>query len=193
MSMPFSFIYKTLIQQFLKTRINNKYIECTRTKISKLLAIIQMVHIKAMDSIAFQEPIYIDKCGVTIPALAASGVPYAITEEVMPRLFDEDKKYFICNDKLRADMLDTSGYEIPQKYTTEIVNYSEKQLEIINNVFLEFGGYESIELGKMLDEFKYDISDEGNIINTDLLTQCIKSAFSNKYKDNKIINYIINY
>ncbi len=190
--MSFSLISKSLIRKFLETKISDKYIECTRTKIGKLLVIVQMAYLKATKEMAFNEPIYVDKCGATIPSLAALGIPYDIIEEVAPKLFDSNEEYYVSNSALDINVLDIDETRVPRKYLDENSSVNEKLKQITNDVFLEFGGYESLELGRMIDEFKLDISDN-NTLDMQSLSKYIEDNFFNNYENNKIINFIRNY
>ena len=170
---------KYLIQFFYKS--GEKY-HCTKTKIEKMLTIAFLTFIKN-DRKLFSSKIYIAECGTYIPLLSRF-IFGNITEGQIPE------------NNLKIDKNVALDGNIPPLYSIE-TQVSEDIHNILADVFYAFGNYEPSHLGKLLDEFKMEISIEDeedpskSIIDSE---KAIKFFNEKSYKKtNDIIDYIVNY
>ena len=176
-----------LIQKFWKLRIKGQRLECTRTKIGKLLTIIQILSIKNNNQLAFDDDIMEETCGTSVPVLSVYRYPYDIWELYSPK--STDNTFF--EQSARINLLDTIEVEdsIPELYMIreEVTDLYKK---IVNDVFVEFGTYNGYEIGKLINQFKTDICDNG-VVRREKVANWLNSI--DVHNNNPIITFIHNY
>lgn len=170
---------KYLIQFFYKS--DEKY-HCTRTKIEKMLTIAFLAFIKNNRKL-FSSKIYIARCGTYIPILSRF-------------IFGDVIEGQVGENNTKIDKSIALNGNVPPLYSVES-QISGDIRNLLGDVFFAFGNYEPSHLGKLLDEFKMEISTEDeedpskSIIDIDKA----KSFFEGKgcKIKNDIIAYIVDY
>lgn len=170
-----------VIQEYLKCRVKGQKVACTRTKIGKLLTIIQILSIKCRRKLAFDDTIVTEACGTSVPILSVYRYPYDIWElgtdiSLKQITFSTQTaqnsyfEFFEENSSIDCSKMTEIDEQIPKLYEIqEGEDIDESLKKIIRDVFIEFGTYDSYEIGKMINEFKEricvdDIVDENKVI-----------------------------
>ncbi len=153
-----------LIDLFWNTRINGKPIECTRTKIGKLLTIVQILYIKHYKTNAFEDIIVEETCGTSIPVLAVHRYPYNIWDAYTESLngndfFKGNNPINVCEISKRADIAKN-----PFLSLCEDGELADRIIKLISGVFYEFGTYDGYEIGKLINEFKDKICSDNVVL-----------------------------
>ena len=177
-----------LIQCFWNTRINGQRIKCTRTKIGKLLTIVQLLSIKHTQHVAFEDAIVAETCGTSIPILSVHRYPYDIWE-LHSCKFPNNAILFEKNSVI--DLSDTSivSEPLPELYSLQD-DISDLIKNIIRDVFEKYGTYDGYEIGKLINEFKTDICSDGIVCEEKVITWL---ANINAQSTNSIIDFVHNH
>lgn len=175
---------KYLIQLYYKTGC--RY-HCTRTKIEKMLSIANLVSLKYGEAL-FAEKNVVNPCGTGFPVLAS----FLFGDIVEGR---EDET---CQDIHRELINESAVY--PPIY--EIENYgliSRKVYQLLLDIFLKFGNYDAKTMGILCDMFKCNIAtnepgSDRKIVNNEAVKPFFDTcACDDRYKNNEIISFIVNY
>lgn len=177
-----------LIQCFWNTRIGGQRIKCTRTKIGKLLTIVQILYIKKNGQVAFDDVIAEETCGTSIPVLSVYRYPYDIWD-ICSNELSNNTVFYEQNSVI--NLLDVSKVSdtIPELYDLKD-EVSDSIKKLIMDVFVNFGSYDGYEIGKLINTFKSDICSNGVVCKDKILIW-----LTNDYAsiDNPIISFIHNY
>lgn len=143
-----------IIQLFIKC--GQRY-SCSRPKLEKLLAISNLAYYVKFENKIFENDTYLRKCGLG---------------------FDCDDKLlngdFVCGDgdfDFSKPICCDNSTEISEKeinpsidvsdvYKKDVDKLTEDQKNILKAVFLRFGAFGASQLGRLLDDFKENISTE---------------------------------
>lgn len=186
--MNVKFLANRLIQHFWNIRINGQRVKCTRTKIGKLLTIVQILSIKYNNQIAFEDTIAEETCGTSIPVLSVHRYPYDIWELYTcktPNATD----FFEKNSSINLSDMVTVNESLPDLYAPqgEVDNLLQR---IINDVFMEFGTYDGYEIGKLINQFKDGICFDG-VVCKEKVIEWLTNI--DTQTTNPIISFIHNY
>lgn len=179
-----------LIQIVIKC--DGKY-GCTKTKLEKLLCIANIKYMKDGKKL-FQQEMRIRRCGIGI---LYDFPTYLLGDIVIPS--DNINKEFNnnANDPIDKSCINENVTYNPQ-YNEYVDLLTDEDKEILLKVFLSFGGYSSLEIGNMLDVFKYELSN-GHDEESNIVMEKCKAFFNNiansddtQYRNNEIIRFILN-
>lgn len=191
-NMDVTFVANYLIQCFWKTRVNGKRIECTRTKIGKLLTIIQILSIKINKQVAFEDTIAEEICGTSVPVLSVYRYPYDIWE-LLPYKLPNDTVFYETNGSINLSEVSTVEEPLPSLY--EIHGDVDGLIQkIIYDVFIGFGAYDSYEIGRFINEFKTTICIE-KVVSKEKIADWLSNLDIQTINPtiNPIISFIFNY
>lgn len=154
-----------LIQLFYQT--GQKY-SCTRTKLGKLLSIAAFYYARK-NQILFKESICkYDGCGTTIKELS-----FIVDRDVYIRYSYSDSKSDISTNEIDETLF------VPEKFT-QVERLSDEIKDALKNVFIKFGAYNAVELGRALNIIVQhsDVSDVNGKINLCVISQLDQNEFS---------------
>ena len=177
-----------LIQCFWNTRINGQRIKCTRTKIGKLLTIVQLLYIKQNGQVAFDDAIAEETCGTSIPVLSVYRYPYDIWD-ISSNELSSDTVFYELNSSINLSDVSKVSDTIPELYDLKD-EVSDSIKKLIMDVFVKFGTYDGYEIGKLINTFKGDICSNGVVCEDKVLTWLTNADTT---VDNPIISFIHNY
>ncbi|MDE6724706.1 MAG: hypothetical protein K2J79_03785, partial [Ruminiclostridium sp.] len=184
-----------LIQEYWRHRIEGLKITCTRTKIGKLLTIIQILSIKCRRELAFDDTIVTETCGTSVPILSIQRYPYDIwelnTDEVEKTAFSKKPVFFEQNSRLDLNKAEKVDKPLPKLYETR-ENIDESLKQIIEDVFEEYGAYDSYEIGKFINEFKEKIC-VNEIVDQNEVVKWLDEIERQPIENNELIMFIYNY
>lgn len=176
------------IQQTAKYMVQYYYytgqrFSCTNAKIEKLLSISSLIAMR-FNKRLFAEPICNKSCGVGYPQIGEVLLSDLTdgTETLEKRIDLEINKNLFCAPYYIVD-----------------INLNKYEEVLLTDVFLEFGAYDSKELGHKIDDFKNEImtydSPYRQVIDD---VDRIRNFFSDEnkkvlYKDNIVFTYISTY
>lgn len=175
---------KYLIQLYYKTGC--RY-HCTRTKIEKMLSIANLVSLKSGEAL-FVEKNVVNPCGTGFPILAS----FLFGDIVEGR--EDETCLEIPKELVNESAVYPPFYEI-DNYSLSSRNVSQLLLDI----FLKFGNYDAKTMGILCDAFKCSIAtnepgSDRRIINNEAVKPFFDTcAYDDKYKNNEIISFIVNY
>lgn len=158
---------KYLIGRFFEDSANGCF-SVSRTKIEKLLTIAALVFMRDGETL-FDALITVNACGTGIPKLS---------QELLP----------LVSNNIPTD-------EIPAGFKMMNPGIDDKISKLLNDVYKDFGAFEAVDLGKMLDEFKNEISDEDGAQKMISVNNAAR-YFGNREKvllKNKIVKFVYNY
>lgn len=179
-----------LIQEYWRIRVDGQRIKCTRTKVGKLLTIIQILSIKCRQQLAFKDTIAVETCGTSVPILSVLRYPYDIWELGVNESLN-GSIFFEKNAKINAESITTEDKPLPDLY--KLSNDIDDSLKkIIKDVFLEFGTYDSYEIGKLINQFKSAISLD-SVVREEKINAWLNNSDIQPEKSNKIVLFIHNY
>ena len=181
-------IADVLISKFKHITIDGQHIRCSRTKLGKLLTLIQVLYIKCVGKQLFDDKIYSDVCGTIIPSLNTLNYPYDIVGKTVGGGADG---CFERNEEIAENLIiyENDDYESIGDFFHMDIDVDQ----LIYNVFITFGSYEGRELGKYIDEFKH------NLCNNNILDEKTTRNFLLNIpqklleQGNPIIDYINSY
>lgn len=179
-----------LIQEYWKNRVDGLRIECTRTKIGKLLTIIQILSIKCRHQLAFKDTIAVETCGTSVPILSILWYPYNIWELSVNELFD-NSVFFKRNAKIDTKSVTIEDKPLPDLYKN-ISDIDDSLKKIVKDVFLEFGAYDGYEIGKLINQFKADISLD-SVVCEEKITAWLNNLDIQSETANNLVLFIHNY
>lgn len=187
-NMDVKFLANCLIQRFWTVRINEQRIKCTRTKIGKLLTVVQILSIKHNNKVAFEDTIAEETCGTSIPVLSVHRYPYDIWELCAYKL-PTDTCFFEKNSSINSSDIAIVDEPIPDLYAPQ-GDVDGLLQKIISDVFMEFGTYDGYEIGKLINQFKADICLDG-IVSTEKIITWLTNI--DTQTTNPIMSFIHNY
>ncbi len=173
---------KFIVQLYYKC--DSRY-KCSRTKLEKLLTIASLTVMKNGDEL-FVDKITINQCGTGIPALSNKFLP-----DLIGGVEDEDgnpiSRAMVCN-----------SVEAPSIYKIEETEKVDSKIEkLLEDVFINFGNYKAVELGKKLDEFKCELSVSSDLYDRDIICSTKVHDFFVRNNEslggNEIYSFIFNY
>lgn len=161
--MDSNFIFKEIVNfllcKFADASICGKPLFCSRTKIGKLLFILQILWFKCKGEFAFSERIVRDTCGCSIPELSILMYPYIIYGSMQENPSEcYIKNESLCSEQIMIEVKD----DFHKRYPYNDVNCVGLS-EMIQSVFLNFGSYQSSKLGALIDEFKDAIFEDADL------------------------------
>lgn len=125
----------------------NKLYACNRTKIEKLLAIADLIAIKAGKRLFPQYPIFINSCGIGYCVLAKDPVRFPM-DNIIDGIEPSLRSY--TSDGPLIELQEVAF--IPEMYSRAVL--PEKQRKLLEDVFCKFGAYSAKLIGSTMDEFK---------------------------------------
>ena len=183
-----------VIREYWNSRVGGLRISCTRTKIGKMLTIIQILSLKCRREIAFDELIVSETCGTSVPILSVYRYPYDIWELNKGRTLDEPFQsrddFFERNSRMSKDEVERINEDIPKLYEIQQEICGPLQ-RIIEDVFYEFGAYDSYEIGKLINDFKDKICIK-EVVDEEMIGDWLKEI-QGQPTDNELIKFIAEY
>lgn len=200
-SMDVKNVANYVIQEYWRCRVKGQKVACTRTKIGKLLTIIQILSIKCRHELAFDDTIVTETCGTSVPILSVYRYPYDIwelnTDMTLSQIDFSGQKvhnsFYEENSRIDCDKMTEVDEPIPKLYEVQKdENIDESLKKIIKDVFTEFGTYDSYEIGNMINEFKEKICID-DIVDENKITAWLYKIQSQQTETNKLIEFITEY
>lgn len=189
-------ITNRIIQNYWKYRVDGQKIACTRTKIGKLLTVVNILSIKCKDKPAFEDIIVSETCGTSVPILSVYRYPYDIWELGEERTFGESafsskNNFFEQDEKLTLEQIEEVNEPLPELYKIKEA-VDETLNRIIDDVFMEFGAYDSYDIGDYINAFKSKICNE-EVVDNGKVRSWLTEIQTQTKENNKLIEFISNY
>lgn len=146
--------------------------KCDKPKIEKLLSIAQIIRL-GQNRFLFNADIYSKDCGLGVKEIAGS-------------IFINVHTGIVNNGPIKDEIQNISNPPL-YKLDHEI---NEEDTVLLNNVFIQFGSYDSQRLGQYLNEFKNNILND-NKVSASKVYSYFKEKNEDAFKNNPIFQFLV--